>query len=178
MAAITYSQLALSWRPESEREHTFKVIALVTMVCFLGLGLVMSFIPLPKEERAARSVVPERVARFIMERPKPTPKPAIKPPPLQPPKPEERIQRKPPEVRKPLTKAEQQARKTAQGSGLLALAKELADLADTSSINTMVAEKVNTAPTNTAAAAVDTAIRTNAAQKKKKTNCSAHRLRP
>ncbi len=161
MAAITYSQLALSWRPESEREHTFKVIALVTMVCFLGLGLVMSSIPLPKEERAARSVVPERVARFIMERPKPPPKPAIKPPPLQPPKPEERIQRKPPEVRKPLTRAEQEARKTAQKSGLLALANELSDLADASSINTMVANKVNTAPTNTAAAALDTGILTS-----------------
>jgi TonB family protein len=161
MAAITYSQLALGWRPESERDHTFKVIALATVVCFLGLGLVMSSIPLPKEERAARSVVPERVARFIMERPKPAPKPAIKPPPLQPPKPEERIQRTPREVRKPLTKAEQQARKTAQGSGLLALAKELSDLADTSSINTMVARKINTAPTNTAAASVDTGILTS-----------------
>lgn len=161
MAAITYTQLALSWHPESARDHTFNVIALFTLVSFLGVGLLMSSIPLPKSEKAERPVVPERIARFITERPKPTPKPEIKPPPLQPPKPEEPIQRPAPEVRKPLTKVEEQARKNVQGSGLLALAKELSSLADTSSINSMVAKKLNTAPTNIEAATVDTRILTS-----------------
>jgi TonB family protein len=49
----------------------------------------------------------------------------------------------------------------AEGAGLLALSKELSALADTSSVNTMVAKKLNTAPANTAAATVDSRILTS-----------------
>lgn len=158
MEAISYQQLALSWHPDSERDHTFNRIALATLVCFLGVGLVMSVITVPKAERAERSVVPERIARFIMERPKPAPKPEVKPPTLPPP--EAQIKRTAPEIRKPLTQAEQQARKKAQGTGLLALANELSSLADTSSINSMVANKIATTPTSTTATTVNTDILT------------------
>jgi TonB family protein len=160
MVAIDYRQLALSWHPDNQRDHTFNVIVLVTVAAFLWLGLVMSWITPPKVERAERPPVPERVARFVMERPKPKPKPEVKPP-APPPKTEMRIQRPKPVERKPLTKAEEKARKSAEGSGLAALAKELAALADSSSVNTMVAKKLNTAPASTAAATVDTRILTS-----------------
>ena len=48
MATMNYRQLALSWHPESDRDHTFNVIALAILVCSLGLGLLMSSISLPK----------------------------------------------------------------------------------------------------------------------------------
>lgn len=153
MVAIDYRQLALSWHPDNRRDHTFNVIAGVTVTGFLVLGLVMSWISLPKVERVERAAVPERVARFILERPKPKPKP--------PPKTETRIERRSPADRKPLTKAEEQARKVAAGAGLLALSKELSALADTSSVNTMVSKKLTTAPANTAAATVDSRILTS-----------------
>jgi outer membrane biosynthesis protein TonB len=160
MAATTYRQLALSWHPQSGRDHTFNIIAAVTLVGSLLLGLLLSSITVPKAEQHIRALVPDRVARFIVERPKPTPRPVVTPPPAQLPKPEPRVERPAPQERKPLTKAEQRARKSIEGTGLLALAKELSDLADTSSVNTMVATKVNTAPANTQAATVDTGILT------------------
>lgn len=159
MTAITYRQLALSWHPDSDRDHTFNWIALVILAVALSVGLLMSAITVPKAEKVERVVVPERVARFIMERPKP--KPVEPPKPVQLPKPEAAIERPKPVERKPLTQAEKKARKSAQSSGLLALANELSSLSDASSINTMVGTKINTAPTNTAAATVDTHILTS-----------------
>ncbi len=159
MAAIDYRQLALSWHPDNNRDHAFNVIAVVTVAGFLWLGFVMSWITLPKVEKVERAAVPERVARFILQRPKPKPKPEVKP--LTPPKAEMRIRRPTPVERKPLTKAEEKARKSAEGTGLLALSRELSALADSSNVSTMVAKKLNTAPASTAAATVDTRILTS-----------------
>lgn len=122
---------------------------------------MIASIQVPKNDRAEQAVIPERIARYIAERSRPEPIPETRPQPVQPPKPEPQIQRPAPEARKPLTKVEEKARKSAQGSGLLALSKELSALADTSSINTMVAKKINMSPTNTSAATVDTHILTS-----------------
>lgn len=157
MAAMDYRQLALSWHPDNERDHSFNVIAAVTVAAFLALGLLMSWISLPKVERVDRAAVPERVARFIVERPKPKPRAEPRPPP----KTEMRIPRRDPADRKPLTEAELKARKKAEGAGLLALSKELSALADTSGVTTMVAQTLQTAPTSTAAATADSRILTS-----------------
>lgn len=161
MATMNYRQLALSWHPESDRDHTFNVIALAILVCSLGLGLLMSSISLPKMERVARATVPDRIAKFIMERPKPKPKPEVKPQPAPPPRSEMRIQRPALVERKPLTKVEEKAREGAQKSGLLALAKDLSALADSSSVSTMVEKKIKTSAASTTAATVDTRILTS-----------------
>lgn len=161
MVAMTYRQLALGWRPESERDHKFNVIALFVLSGFLLLGVILSSIPVPKDERVLRPAVPERVARFITEKPKPKPQPPAetKPQPPPPPPAETRIERPKPEERKPLTQAEEQARKRVQDKGLMALANDLAALADSSGISAMASQRVTTG-SNTQAATVDTGILT------------------
>lgn len=156
MTATDYRQLALSWHPDNERDHAFNVIAAITVACFLALGLIMSWVSLPKVERAERAAVPERVARFIQQRPKPKPQVQPAPPPAN----EMRIQRRAPADRKPLTDAEQKARKIAEGAGLMALSREITSLADTSKVNTMVANKLSAAPAPTSATTVDSRILT------------------
>lgn len=160
MTAIDYRQLALSWQPDNQRNHVFNRIATTFLIVALLAAALMSIIRMPKVERPVRDVVPERVARFVMEKPKPQPKPEVKKA-LPPPQTEMRIQRPPPSERKPLTKVEEKARKTAEGTGLIALSKELSALADISTVSTQVAKRLNTAPANTVAATVDTKILTS-----------------
>lgn len=161
MVSMNYKQTLLTWDPDRDSDRTFNVIALFTSVSFLALGILIASIQVPKNDRAEQTAIPERIARYIAERSRPEPIPETRPQPVQPPKSELQIQRPAPEVRKPLTKVEEKARKSAQGSGLLALSKELSALTDTSGINSMVAKKINTSPTNTAAATVDTRILTS-----------------
>jgi hypothetical protein len=142
MAVVTYSNLALDWTPENKRDSFFNRLTLVAVVSSVIFGIVMMTIDLPKEERKARTKIPERVAKFILQKEKPKvikikPKPKPKPP-------RQIIKRikKKTKSNKPLTKTQKKARKKAENSGLLALSKELSDLMDTSSINAMVGKRV------------------------------------
>lgn len=142
MTAVTYSNLALGWEPENKRDHFFNRLTFVVVVLAIVFGIVMMSINVPKEERKARAAVPERVAKFILQKEKPKvikvkPKPKPKPP-L---KAVKRIKKKP-KSNKPLTKVQKKARKKAESTGLLALSNELSDLMDTSSINAMVGKRV------------------------------------
>ena len=161
MTSINYKQTALIWHTDHESDRIFNKIALFTLVCLLAFAVLVKSIQLPKPDRTVQVVIPERIAKYIEERRKPEPIPEPKPQPAAQAKPEPPIQRPTPEASKPQTKVEEKARKSAQGSGLLVLAKELSALADASSITTMVAKKLNTNPTNTAAASVDTRILTS-----------------
>jgi periplasmic protein TonB len=151
----------LVWHSGHESDRTFNALALSILALFMTLTILISSLPAPKIDRTIPTVIPERIVKFMDEMAKPPPLPEKKAEPLPPPKAEDSIQRQAPVTSKPQTKTEEHARKVAQGSGLLVLAKELSVLADTSSINTMVAKKINTAPTNTAAATVDTRILAN-----------------
>ncbi len=140
-----YSALALRWRPERKSDSDFTLLAIAFLVVFIGFGFLLSLINLPEEPRVVKTVVPERVAQFILEREKPKPPPPVieqpKPKPLPKPKPIERetIKRdKPKEPEKPLTKKQEADREVAKSSGLLALGDELADLIDTSEIDDLV----------------------------------------
>ena len=142
MTAVTYSNLALGWEPENKRDHFFNRLTLVVVLLAIVLGIVVMSINLPKEERKARAAVPDRVAKFILQKEKPKvikvkPKPKPKPPV----KAVKRIKKKP-KSNKPLTKVQKKARKKAESRGLLALSNELSDLMDTSSINAMVGKRV------------------------------------
>lgn len=156
---MTYKHTVLIWHTDQESDRTFNTITLVALVCLFTFTVVVNLIQLPKPDRTIQVVIPERVAKYIEERRK-EPIPEPKPQPVPQAQPEPPIQRPTPEASKPKTKVEEKARKSAQSSGLLVLAKELSALADASSINTMIAKKVNTAPANTAAATVDTRILT------------------
>jgi len=169
MTTATYQQLALAWHPQSKSDKPFIIFAVSFVLLFVGLGLFIGSIELPKETKRAKVVIPERVAKFILEKPKPKPKPKVikKEPPKpkvikkDPPKEKDKPKVKKKQVKKEqvLTKKQVKARETASKSGLLALSNELSDLMDTSSIDAMVGNKI--ARNKTATTAASTAQRDN-----------------
>lgn len=146
MGAISaYNNLSLRWTPDARGDHQFNLILITVIVFALITGFVLSSIKLPPEIRKAHTPVPERIAKFILEKekpkvvkekPKPLPKPKLKP----------KIKKKPPRKnvkKKRLTKELKKARKKAESSGLLALSNVLADLMDTSEVSAMVSGRTS-----------------------------------
>ena len=155
MVAQDYRQLALSWQPVSDRDAFFNKLATGALLLALVLSMVLSAIPLPKDTPPVRAKVPERVARYIKERPKPPPRPAAK---VEQPKPPEPLVNPKRAERKPLTAAEEKARARVQDKGLVALSGELATLADASRVNAMAARTITGGAAAKQAATVDTRI--------------------
>lgn len=187
MSALTYENQALQWRPGSSSDRKFSTIIALVITFALILSLLFSIIKVPQEPRQLRAAVPERIAKFILEKekPKPQPKLDVAPPPKPMPKPEIKVEPPPelepilksddpepvpqPKPQKPertevLTDAQQKARATAQKSGLLALGNELSDLMDTSDVSNMARAKISTTTgSSTAVAGVDTSVLSAAA---------------
>lgn len=159
MSAMTYEYMALDWRPDNKRDNAFKYISIAVVVFVLILGFILSSIDVPEEERVAKTKVPERVAQFILKKPKPK---VVKPKPKPKPKPvfKQRLREKPKKLDKPLTKKQKKARKKAEDSGLLALGNDLADLIDTSDLDKMVGKRINKSTTTSKAATVNKDILT------------------
>ena len=155
MVAQDYRQLALSWQPVIDRDAFFNKLASGALLLAVVLAIVLSSIPVPKETPPVRAKVPERVARYIKERPKPPPRPAPK---VEQPKPLEPIVNPRRAERKPLTAAEERARARVQDKGLVALSGELATLADASRVNAMAARTISGGAAAKQAATVDTRI--------------------
>ena len=151
MTAITYSQIALDWTPESKNNKQFMLIVSLIVITMMLLGIAISLVKVPKQNRQARVAVPERIANFILEKEKPKPIVKPKPKPLPKPKPKPKQKEKPKvtkkitkEPEKVLTKTQVKAREKAENSGLLALGNELADLMDTDDISAMVGGSIKT----------------------------------
>lgn len=156
MMVVTYESLALNWTPERKRDHRFNVMTAFFVVGLMLIGMILSSIDLPEPERKTRTVIPERVAKFILQKQKVK---KVKPKPI--PKPKIRIKPKRETVKKkPLSKQQKKARKKAADSGLLALGNELADLIDTKSINAMVGKKATNSSSARKKASVDTNLLT------------------
>lgn len=165
MSVITYTNLALDWSPEHQRDKFFNRLTIFAVIFAMLVGLVAMSVKLPKEERKARTKVPERVAKFILQKAKPKIK-KLKPPPK--PKPPRKIVKrikKKPKSNKPLTKKQQKARKKVESSGLLALSKELSDLMDTSAVNAMVGKRVKSKSSSMKVATVNKSVLTANASK-------------
>lgn len=146
-----YAQIALDWIPQRQSDKRFKQILFIVVLIMMVTGYIISTIKLPAEKRLARQPIPERIANFILEKKKPSPK--IKKPESKPvieKKKKKKLELKPKVKKKksektqqnPLTKTQRKARVKAADSGLLALSNELADLMDTDSISAMVGGKV------------------------------------
>jgi protein TonB len=167
MSATTYEEIALRWKPENKRDHIFNILSVFVLACFIGAGITVSTIKVPKPQRESHISIPERVAKYISERPQLKPKPKLhvlpKPVPLPPPLRHKR--KKVPS--KPLTKIEKKARKKAESSGLLALTKQLSDIMDTSRIDSMVGKKINHARNANTKAGINSNILTAASGKGK-----------
>lgn len=155
MNVMTYSNLSLDWKPDNERNHFFNRLTIVVVVLSVIFALVTMSIHVPKEKRKARTTVPERVAKFILQKKKPKViKAKVKPKPKPLAKVIKRI-KKQTKTNKPLTKTQKKARKKAESRGLLALNEELSDLMDTSAINAMVGKRIKSISSSTKAATVD-----------------------
>ncbi|VAW89232.1 hypothetical protein MNBD_GAMMA18-205 [hydrothermal vent metagenome] len=170
MKATSYQSLALAWQPKNRRDKPFILFTLFILALFLGIALLFSSIEVPKEERRAKVDVPDRVAKFILDKPKPVvkpkPKPKPKPQKIEKPKPKPepapkpKVKREKPKKEIKLTEKQKVARKKAGESGLLALSEELSDLMDTSSIDSMVGNTVRKSANQTQTASVDSGILT------------------
>ena len=160
MTVVTYEQLALNWKPDSRRDHVFNILAILMLLAFLLSGIFISSIPVPKTKHNTRILIPERVAKFITEKPKPKPKVQPQPVPKPPPIPSPLVRHKKPTQKKPLTKMEKKARKKASESGLLALTTQLSDLMDTKRVDKMVASKLHQAKNTSNAATVNSNVLT------------------
>ncbi len=164
MNPISYQELALAWHPESSKENKpFLIFSFVLFILFFIVAIVLSSIEVPKEPRREKVQVPERVANFILDKPKPKPKIIEKPKAKPKPKPKPKIKRQRPEKQIELTEKQEVARKKAEESGLLALSDIFTDLIDTSSIDTMVGNNINKNNDVTKVAKVDTNLLTSSA---------------
>lgn len=142
--ALTYEEISLSWRPDHLRDSIFTGIVIFALILFVAVGVFLSRVPVPKEKQERRIPIPERIARFINEQPKPKPilQPKPKVLPVPPPIPKQFVKPRKKIVKKPLTKIQKTARKKAEKSGLLALTKQLSGLVDTSGIDKMVGNHI------------------------------------
>ncbi len=163
MSAVSYQDLALSWHPKKVHDNSFILFFLVIATLFSGAGFLLSYIDVPQKEHRTKAEIPERIAKFILDKPKPVPKPqeakvVEKPKPkTEPkPKPKPKVKRERPKKEIQLTKKQHVARQKAEQSGLLALSEELSDLMDTSSIDMMLGKTVQKRETATQAPSVNT----------------------
>lgn len=155
MTKASYQQLALSWHPESKTDRKFVLFVTFTLILTMGFALLMGTIKVPVESKREKVVIPERVAKFILDKPKPKPRPIIKekPKPIKKklpkavkkkakPKDKIKVRKLAPKKQRVLTNKQVKARDKAAKSGLLALSNELADLIDTSDIDGMLGNKL------------------------------------
>ncbi len=159
MAHSLYEQIALKWQPSHTNNTLFKIVTGITLSLSILLAIILSNINVPKPDRLTRVAVPERVAKFILEKEKPKPK-IVKPkiiPKVKPkPKPTTKKIVKKKIKRKALTKKNIKDREVAEKSGLLALSNDLADLMDTSDVNELFSGSVkSTSKTSTRAATLN-----------------------
>lgn len=176
MAALSYKKLALQWQPSQRKDRVFYFVAITAVVVAIVLGLWLSSIEVPEKSRNQKTVVPERVAKFITQKekpkpppPKPKPKPpAPKPEPKLEPKPEKPVidRKRPEQNRKPLTDEQIKARENAQKSGLLALSSELNDLIDdTSQVSAQLKQNIKAKAGDQQAAGISSDVLTRNATK-------------
>lgn len=147
---MDYGSLALNWRPESKLDRKFKQLCWTVLIIMLSIGLMLSAIDVPVEERAAKPDVSERIAQFIIEKEK-----IKQEEPKAEPKEEKKVLKKKPDVEKAKTKEQEQARSVAEKSGVLALSDQLSDLMDTAEVKSMLSGSLTRSPSNTKAATFD-----------------------
>lgn len=176
---LSYQKIALDWQPEGRSSGLFNLLLWGSIALFLIASISISYVHVPEQSRQDKAKVPERIANFVAQQPKkiepPKPKPLPPPPKLQP-----KVTNKtsvsrqnPSETQKPLTEKQQKARDVASNSGLLALSNELADMTDTSAVDTSVRARVSTASSNIESTHKIQAIAGNVAQSGKAVNQDA-----
>jgi TonB family protein len=145
-AYIPYRPAVLPWTMSADDERRFRrILKRVLIVCLL-IGLILPWLPTPKEDRAQQKEIPPQLARLLLEsKPLPPPPPPVvkkqqtesekkaeakKQPEVAKPEPTKApvVEARKPEPNKPPGEKLENARKKASGVGLLAMKDELADL--------------------------------------------------
>ena len=126
---------------DHQEDRSFRRIMIVTLLLFLGAGVVLNTIKLPEVVQKNLVDVSPRLAKLILEKQK------IKPPPPKKEKPKE-AKKKEPEKKKEKPKEKKKekkkevkkpdAREVAKKSGLIALSDELEDLRDSFALDDVV----------------------------------------
>ena len=164
-----YHSNILPWTFVPDEERRFRRVIQVALVFYFIVVIAATMITVPKPERSTAQPLSPQLAKLILEREKPKPKPpeikeekkpeqkkeADKPKPEEKKKPEKKVEEKKPEpvkedVPPPPPKVDiEAARKKAAKSGLLALSDDLADLreAPVINLNKSIGVTKNTAPT-------------------------------
>ena len=127
-----YRQFELPWSPTAEVEQRFRKVMRNSLVVFVVIVLLLSFMPLPEPTKDQAPALPDRVVQLILEQRKPPP-----PPPVV----EEKKVEEPKPVEKPVVKPEpkpepdrtEQARK--QAAKAMAQFDELNALRDSAIID-------------------------------------------
>ena len=155
-ATVLYRIYELPWSTGAEQDTKFRKSVRAAMAAMLVLALVIAVLPVPKTDLTQVQEVPKRLAKLVLDRPKPPPPPpVVEKAPEQKPEPVEQKQAKE-EPPKPKPKPEpvpekqvdktEQAREKAKVAGLLPFAQQLAALRDDKAIErldkTQVAGKV------------------------------------
>ncbi len=139
----SYQDLVLQWQPGRQGRDSYRLWLIICLALAFSLALVLSVIEVPPKERVTRDDIPERVARFMVDRPevkKPEPVEQEQPRPLPVVEPKPLVERERPrsETRELATEEQRAAREQAERSGLLALGQQLDGLMDTSDVDAMV----------------------------------------
>ena len=168
---LSYQKIVFEWQPDGQSSQLFSILLWTLIALFLLASISISYIQVPQTSRQEKIKVPERIANFVAQQPKkiapPKPKPAPVQPLKAPPKAVNKTQvsrQSPSETQKPLTEQQQKARQVASNTGLLALSDELADMTDTSAVDTNVRAKLSNASSNTEATHKIQAVAGNIAQ--------------
>lgn len=134
----------LPWTPSPADERRVRRVLGAAIGLFIGLGVIVPLLPDRPRESVAPPPVPERVVEFLLERPKPAPKPE---PQVQVPQPKPEalpMVERPRPVAAPVAEPPRpDARKKAAASGLLALSDQLAELRDLEVDRAVPAESLN-----------------------------------
>jgi len=132
MTAVAYRVYELPWTPCEADQRRLRRVLGAALGIFIGLGIVIPFLPETPRTIATAPPVPERIVEFLLERPKPPPEP---PPAVEVPRPVPQVEKTPQverqrPVRAPVTEAAPRpdARERAASSGLLAMSDQLAEI--------------------------------------------------
>lgn len=163
MSAVYYHSHILPWTVIVEEVKRFRKILGSVFIVFIVMGVVIPLVPVPKVDRTKEQELPPRLAKLILEKKKPEPKPVVIEPKKEEkeveekkekPKPEKKVEKKKEPPKKPvvdLAKVRAEARKKAAQSGLLAMVDDLSDLRDRPEISKKKLSKGATKAKNIAA---------------------------
>lgn len=134
-----YRTFELPWELCLDQDERFQKILRHTLIGAVIFSVLMPLLPVPELDRSDADIVPQRYARFLLDKPEPPPPPPpkveeVKP---QPEQPVAQAEAKPEPKPVPQMQTTDQARERASRAGLLPFAEELAALRDNTVVDTV-----------------------------------------